>query len=189
MAAEATPERTHDDPMNSFVDQVRRPAVFFDRDGVLNKDVGYLFEKDRLVWVDGAREAVKAVNDLGYYAFVVTNQSGVARGLYDEAQVHELHGWMAEELARIGARIDAFEYCPYHPDGTVERYRRVSRRRKPSPGMINDLMGRFPVDVERSFLIGDQPTDLEAARGAGLKGYLFSGSNLELFLRPLLQTR
>lgn len=168
-------------------DQRRRPAVFFDRDGVLNRDIGYLFESHRLIWIDGAREAVKAVNEMGYYAFVVTNQSGVARGLYEEADVQKLHDWMAAELGKIGAHIDAFEYCPFHPDGTVERYRQVSHRRKPSPGMINDLLERFAVDVERSFLVGDQPTDLEAARAAGLKGHLFPGSNLELFLKPLLQ--
>ncbi|MHC6154918.1 HAD-IIIA family hydrolase [Bradyrhizobium elkanii] len=173
--------------MADIVDQVRRPAVFFDRDGVLNVDVGYLFEKDKLVWIDGAREAVKAVNDTGYFAFVVSNQSGVARGLYNEAQVHELHGWMADELAKIGAHIDAFEYCPFHPEGDVEVYRQACHRRKPSPGMINDLLERFPVDVERSFLIGDQSTDIEAAGAAGLKGYLFSGHNLDLFLRPLLR--
>ncbi|MGY3587862.1 D-glycero-D-manno-heptose 1,7-bisphosphate phosphatase [Bradyrhizobium sp. USDA 4341] len=165
----------------------RRPAVFFDRDGVLNRDIGYLFESHRLVWIEGAREAVKAVNDMGYLAFVVTNQSGVARGLYEEAHIRQLHDWMAAELGKIGAHIDAFEYCPFHPEGTVERYRQVSPRRKPSPGMITDLLERFPVDVERSFLVGDQPTDLEAARAAGLKGYLFSGPNLEAFLKPLLQ--
>ncbi|WP_298363203.1 HAD family hydrolase [uncultured Bradyrhizobium sp.] len=165
----------------------RRPAVFFDRDGVLNRDIGYLFESHRLIWIDGAREAVKAVNDIGYFAFVVTNQSGVARGLYEEAHIQQLHDWMAVELGKIGAHIDAFEYCPFHPEGTVERYRQVSPRRKPSPGMITDLLTRFPVDVERSFLVGDQPTDLEAARAAGLKSYLFSGPNLEMFLRPLLQ--
>ncbi|MGN8549062.1 HAD family hydrolase [Bradyrhizobium sp. 13971] len=168
-------------------DRPRRPAVFFDRDGVLNQDIGYLFESHKLVWIDGAREAVKAVNDMGYFAFVVTNQSGVARGFYEETHVRQLHNWMADELGRIGAHIDAFEYCPFHPEGTVDRYRQVSHRRKPSPGMINDLLERFPVDVERSFLVGDQPTDLEAARAAGLKGYLFSGSNLEKFLRLLLR--
>ncbi|MBR0875157.1 HAD family hydrolase [Bradyrhizobium tropiciagri] len=175
------------DPNGLRGDRATRPAVFFDRDGVLNRDIGYLFESDKLVWIDGAREAVKAVNDAGYFAFVVTNQSGVARGLYEEAHVEELHRWMADELAGIGAHIDAFEYCPFHPEGSVERYRQVSHRRKPAPGMINDLLARFPVDVERSFLIGDQPTDLEAARAAGLKGYLFSGPDLELFVRPLLQ--
>ncbi|WLA44281.1 HAD family hydrolase [Bradyrhizobium elkanii] len=173
--------------MNSSLDgRARRPAVFFDRDGVLNKDIGFLFESHKLVWIEGAREAVKAANDMGYFAFVVTNQSGVARGLYEEAHVQELHDWMAAELGKIGAHIDAFEYCPFHPEGIVEQYRQDSHRRKPAPGMINDLLERFPVDLERSFLVGDQPRDLEAARAAGLKGYQFSGPNLELFLKPLL---
>nr|WP_035976591.1 HAD family hydrolase [Bradyrhizobium sp. th.b2] len=174
---------------SSLVSRPRRPAIFFDRDGVLNRDIGYLFESSKLVWIDGAREAVKAVNDLGYFAFVITNQSGVARGLYEEAHVQKLHGWMAGELAKIDAYIDAFEYCPFHPEGTVEQYRHVSDRRKPGPGMINDLLERFPVDVERSFLVGDQPSDLQAASAAGLKAYLFSGPNLELFLKPLLKAR
>jgi D,D-heptose 1,7-bisphosphate phosphatase len=162
--------------------RLRRPAVFFDRDGVLNHDSGYTFEADKLQWIDGAREAVKAVNDAGYFAFVVTNQSGVARGLYEESHVQTLHRWMADDMATIGAHIDAFKYCPDHPDGTIERYRRVSDRRKPAPGMITDLLGRFPVDAANSFLIGDKPSDLEAARAAGLRGHLFSGGNLEAFV-------
>ncbi len=165
---------------------MRRPAVFFDRDGVLNEDSGYVFEARKFKWVSGAREAVKAVNDAGYFAFVVTNQSGVARGLYEEAHVHLLHRHMAEDLARIGAHIDAFEYCPDHPEAVIERYRRASDRRKPGPGMIIDLLNRFPVDIKRSILIGDKPSDLEAARAAGVKGYLFKGQNLERFVRPLL---
>ncbi|TAI65860.1 HAD family hydrolase [Bradyrhizobium sp. Leo170] len=167
----------------------RRPAVFFDRDGVLNEDTGYVFEIGKLKWIEGAREAVKAVNDAGYFAFVITNQSGVARGLYDETQVNALHEWMAAELAKIGARIDAFEYCPYHPEATIERYRQISDRRKPAPGMITDLLKRFPIDIDGSILVGDKPTDLEAARAAGLKGYLFSGQNLERFVKPLLQSK
>lgn len=163
-----------------------RPAVFFDRDGVLNEDSGYVFDIGTFKWIDGAREAVKAVNDAGYFAFVVTNQSGVARGFYDEARVQSLHRHMNEELARIGAHIDAFEYCPDHPDAAVEQYRRVSERRKPAPGMILDLLRRFPIDVSRSILIGDKPSDLEAAEAAGVKGHLFSGPNLEWFVRGLL---
>ncbi|MDE2376688.1 HAD family hydrolase [Bradyrhizobium sp.] len=165
---------------------MKRPAVFFDRDGVLNEDSGYVFEIHKLRWVSGAREAVKAVNDAGYFAFVVTNQSGVGRGLYREEHIHALHRHMAEELARIGARIDAFEYCPDHPEAVIARYRRVSDRRKPAPGMILDLLKRYPVDVGRSFLIGDKPSDIEAARAAGMSGYLFSGQDLERFVRPLL---
>jgi D-glycero-D-manno-heptose 1,7-bisphosphate phosphatase len=169
--------------------QLTRPAVFFDRDGVLNHDSGYTFETHRLKWIDGAREAVKAVNDAGYFAFVVTNQSGIARGLYEESHVQSLHRWMADEMAAIGAHIDAFEYCPDHPDGTIEQYRRVSHRRKPAPGMIMDLLDRFHVHADRSILIGDKASDLEAAHAAGLKGHLFSGGNLEAFVKKHLPSR
>jgi D,D-heptose 1,7-bisphosphate phosphatase len=170
-------------------ERLRRPAVFFDRDGVLNHDSGYTFETHRLQWTDGAMQAVKAVNDAGYFAFVVTNQSGIARGLYQESHVQILHRWMADEMAAAGAHIDAFEYCPDHPDGTVERYRRVSDRRKPAPGMITDLLSRFAVDAAHSILIGDNATDLEAAHAAGLKGHLFSGGNLEAFVQQLMPRR
>ena len=166
---------------------MKRPAIFFDRDGVLNEDDGYVYETTRLKWMDGAREAVKAANDAGYLVFVVTNQSGVARGFFDEDHVQALHAWMAADLARIGARIDAFEYCPYHPDAVIERYRQVSHRRKPAPGMITDLLARFPIDPSRSILIGDKPTDLEAAQAAGVHGVLFSGGNLAQLVRSILR--
>lgn len=167
-------------------DKLRRPAVFFDRDGVLNHDSGYTFETDKLEWIEGAREAVKAVNDAGYFAFVITNQSGVARGYYEEHHVVALHRWMADQMALIGAHVDAFEYCPDHPDGTVARYRRISDRRKPAPGMITDLARRFPVDMARSMVIGDKQSDIEAARAAGLPGHLFEGGDLETFVRQRL---
>jgi D,D-heptose 1,7-bisphosphate phosphatase len=172
-----------------LTERLRRPAVFFDRDGVLNHDSGYTFEASKLQWIEGAREAVKAVNDAGYFAFVVTNQSGVARGFYEESHVHALHRWMADEMAAVGAHIDAFEYCPDHPDGTIERYRRVSVRRKPGPGMITDLLGRFTVRANDSILIGDKASDLEAAHAAGVPGHLFSGGNLEAFVRRHLPIR
>src|SRR4051812_3180043 len=121
---------------------MNRPAVFFDRDGVLNEDIGYLYERTKFRWLPGARQAVRAVNDAGYLAFVVTNQSGVARGLYNESDILALHAWMADELAEIGAHIDAFEYCPHHPKATVERYRIPCTCRKPRPGMITGIMKR-----------------------------------------------
>ncbi|MGY3549424.1 MULTISPECIES: HAD-IIIA family hydrolase [unclassified Bradyrhizobium] len=92
-----------------------RPAAFFDRDGVLNEDDGYVFDPNTIRWVKGARQAVKAVSDAGYFAFVATNQSGIARGFYQEHHVRSLHEWMSRDLASIGAHIDAFEVCPHHP--------------------------------------------------------------------------
>jgi D,D-heptose 1,7-bisphosphate phosphatase len=164
-------------------ERLRRPAVFFDRDGVLNHDTGYIFETSKLKWIDGAREAVKAVNDAGYFTFVVSYQSGVARGLYEESDIRSLHRRMADEMASMGAHIDAFEYCPDHPEGTIERYRRENDRREPGAGMITDPLSRFPVNADDSILIGDRASDLQAARAAGLKGYLFSGGNLEAFVK------
>lgn len=174
------------DRESTAINQLLQSAVFFDRDSVLNVDSDYLFQIDKFRWIDGAIEAVKAVNDAGYFAFVVTNQSGVARGFYEESDIHRLHAWMTSQLAAHGAWIDAFEYCPFHPDGLVERYRRVSDRRKPQPGMIADLLKTFPVDARRSFMVGDRPSDMEAARAAGLPGHVFSGGNLRDFILPLL---
>jgi D,D-heptose 1,7-bisphosphate phosphatase len=164
---------------------MRRPAVFLDRDGVLNVDRGYVYRPEEFEWIPGAKAAIKALNDTGYYVFVLTNQSGIARGYYSEEDVQALHRWMAAELQAEGAHIDGFEYCPYHPEGTVARYRRASDRRKPAPGMILDCLARFPVDVSRSYLIGDKPHDLQAAAAAGVPGYLFQGQNLMDFVNTV----
>ena len=163
-----------------------RPAVFFDRDGVLNEDDGYVFDPNTIRWVEGARQAVKAVNEAGYFAFVVTNQSGVARGFYEEHHVRSLHEWMSRDLATIGAQIDAFEFCPHHPDSLIAQYRLACTCRKPQPGMIKALLDRYPVDVGESFMVGDKQSDLDAAQAAGIAGYLFDGSNLEAYVAPLL---
>jgi D-glycero-D-manno-heptose 1,7-bisphosphate phosphatase len=161
----------------------RRPAVFFDRDGVLNIDHGYVARREDFQWVDGAIAAVKTLNDAGYYVFVATNQSGIARGFYGEEDMRNLHQQMAEDLARADARIDDIRYCPFHPEGTVAEFRRLSDWRKPAPGMILDLMQQWPVDRERSVLIGDKEADVEAARAAGIRGLIFAGGNLEQFVR------
>ena len=112
-------------PESTAIDRVLRPAVFFDRDGVLNVDSEHLFEIDRHVWIGCAIEAIKAVNDADYFAFVITNQSGVATGV-TRRLISMVHDWMVGQLATHGARIDASEYCPFHPDGRVEHYRRAS---------------------------------------------------------------
>ena len=166
-------------------ERLRRPAVFFDRDGVLNIDKAYVHKVEDFEWVAGAREAVKLGNDRGYLTFVVTNQAGVARGYYGIEAVENLHGWMNEDLAKIGAHVDQFQYCPYHEEAVVEQWRRASNRRKPAPGMIFDCLKGWPVRKDASLLVGDKALDLEAAAAAGIAGYLFEGE-LEAFVRSLM---
>ena len=163
-----------------------RPAAFLDRDGVLIEDTGYPHDPAAVRWIAGAPEAVARLNRNGFLVFVVTNQSGVARGLYPEAQVGALHRWMASRLAEAGARVDAFEHCPHHPDAPLPAFRRACRRRKPAPGMIEDLLRAWPVERAGSFLVGDKPSDVAAASATGLPGYLFPGGNLAAFLDEIL---
>jgi D,D-heptose 1,7-bisphosphate phosphatase len=164
----------------------RRPAVFLDRDGVLNLDTAYPHRPDQIEWIEGAHQAVKAFNDAGYLVFAVTNQAGVAHGLYDEDAVRALHRWLNAELQRAGAHIDDWRYCPYHPDAKVDAYRSAHPWRKPGAGMLLDLMQHWAVDTARSFLIGDRDSDLEAARNAGIAGHLFRGGSLAEFAVPLI---
>lgn len=164
----------------------RRPAVFFDRDGVLNHDAGYTHRPDQWRWIEGAVDAIRACNDTDRYAFVVTNQAGVARGYYTEEHVRTLHHWIQADLARYGAHIDAFRYCPHHPDIDGSPYQAVCPWRKPNPGMITDLLAHWPVDRARSVLIGDTDSDLAAARAAGLPGIRYEGGSLQRLVQAHL---
>lgn len=164
-----------------------RPAAFFDRDGVLNVDRGYTFRVEDLVLVDGAPEAVKLCNDAGYWVFVITNQAGVARGLYKEHSIAAFHHALAAALGAKGGHIDDFRYCPHHPDGIVTAYRRVCNCRKPAPGMVLDLLHTWPVDSGRSFLIGDQDSDLAAGRAAGIASHRFVSGRLDELVAEVLK--
>ena len=162
-----------------------RKAVFFDRDGVLNVDKAYLYKIEELEWIDGAVEAVAYLTRLGYLVFVVTNQSGIARGYYTVAEMETLHRHMAAEIAAGGGKIEKFYYCPHLPNGTVAKYAVDCDCRKPKPGLILQALQEYAIDTEKSFLIGDKKRDVEAAEAAGIKGYLFEQGDLLDFVRRI----
>ena len=160
-----------------------KPALFLDRDGVLNEDRGYVSRWEDFRWIEGAREAIAAFNRAGWLVIVVTNQSGVGRGYYTEADMHALHARMAEDLAAAGGRIDAVYHAPQHPKAAVAAYRHPDPPdRKPNPGMILKALAEWPIDRAASVMVGDKPSDLEAALRAGVRGVLFPGGNLLRFL-------
>lgn len=169
---------------------MKRPAAFLDRDGVLIIDCGYPHRPDQLVLIPGAAEAVKRLNDAGYVVVIVTNQSGVARGLFSEETMHGFNALLVERLAESGARIDAVYAAPHHAEAVDERYRHPDHPdRKPNPGMLLRAMTEHDLDPARSLMIGDQPSDMEAARRAGVVGHRFpEGGDLDQFVTAILST-
>ena len=164
----------------------RRPAVFFDRDGVICHDSGYVHRPEDFTWITQAPEAIKWCNDHGYFAILVTNQSGIGRGYYSEKQFHDFMGWIERQLHGHGAYLDAVYYCPHHPTEAKGKYRVTCECRKPKPGMIIRAMAEWPIHKEKSMLIGDKENDLEAARRAGVRGCLIEdGDLLATLLRRL----
>lgn len=174
---------------NRHIKYTAAPALFLDRDGVINSDEGYVYEKERFHWIKGAIETISLAHKLGYYVFVVTNQSGVAHGYYTLEDVEKLMDYIQQELIKHQTYIDDWRCCPYHPHAKLAQYRQDHPWRKPSGGMLHDLMACWPVKPEPSFLIGDQQTDIAAALDAGIDGFLFDGGDLYEFAQPLLMKR
>jgi len=161
--------------------------VIFDRDGVLNVDHGYAFEPEKLAWMPGARAAVARVNRAGALAIIATNQSGIGRGYYREADMEAFHAEMLAQLAAEGARIDRIYFCPFHEDAVEDRYRVADHPdRKPNPGMLLRALADFGVAPAEAIMIGDKPADLEAARRAGVAGFLYAGGDLDAFVAERL---
>ncbi len=149
-----------------------QPAVFLDRDGTLIEEAGYLDRLERLVFFPYSVDAVRALNRSGFTVVVVTNQAGIARGLFKESFVGEAHGHIRERLAAGGARIDGFYYCPHHTEAVVEAYRRACDCRKPGPALFRQAAAEHDIDLTRSFAIGDRWHDLQAGQAVGARGVL-----------------
>ncbi|MGB9905279.1 MAG: D-glycero-alpha-D-manno-heptose-1,7-bisphosphate 7-phosphatase, partial [Desulfotomaculales bacterium] len=160
----------------------KKPAVFLDRDGVLNVDRGYVHRPEDFVWTEGAPEAVKWLNDRGYLVIVVTNQAGIARGYYTEDNFRVFTDWVQGELRSRGAHLDAVYFCPHHPVEGREPYRRECDCRKPAPGLIRRALEEWDIDLSRSLMIDDREENLAAARAVGIRGAVFRGGSLLAFL-------
>lgn len=168
-----------------------RPAAFLDRDGVINVDHGYTFRPEDLAFTPTAAEGIGLLNAAGYPVLVVTNQSGVARGLYGIADIERFHAHLQARLARHGAHIDGFYYCTCHPDGIVAEYAMEHEDRKPGPGMLLRAMRDWNIRAEGSFMIGDKESDMQAADRAGVAGLLVPANSCDLAgtVRRLLDAR
>jgi len=160
-------------------------AIFIDRDGTLNEDIGYVATPDELILYPWAAAAVRLVNESGFKAIVITNQSGIARGMYSEQTLGAIHARMITELAREEARIDAVYYCPHHPDIGAVDYRKACDCRKPRTGMLDAAAREHNIDLTRSFVIGDKSSDILLARNSGARSTLvLTGYGRETLAQP-----
>ena len=160
-------------------------ACFLDRDGVINVDKNYVYNISDFEWIEGAQNAIKYLRDKNFYIFIVTNQSGIARGLYSEQEVKKLHQFVNSELMKIGTLIDDFFISPYHPN-FPDFYSDLSNLRKPDTGMLKLAQKKWNFDKSKSFMIGDQETDMQCAKRFGIEGYLFNTGNLYDFVRNIV---
>jgi len=167
--------------------QLRRKAAFVDRDGVIIVDSGFLHRVEDLVFLQGAIEGLQRLQAGGYLLVVITNQSGIARGLYTEADYLRLTAYMQQRLLAAGVQLSAVEYCPHLPDAAIARYRLDCDCRKPRPGMLERAAAALNIDLSASILVGDRATDIQAGRSAGVgrcwlvrSGLPLSQSDIEL---------
>lgn len=158
-----------------------KPALFLDRDGVINVDQGYVSRVEDWQWIEGAADCITTFKARDWFVFVVTNQSGIAFDYYSEQDMHAVHDHMRAGLRDAGTDVDAIYWSPDHINATNPRFKKESFDRKPKPGMLLQAMADFPVKREASFLIGDKKTDIQAAHAAGVGGFLFRGGNLANF--------
>jgi D-glycero-D-manno-heptose 1,7-bisphosphate phosphatase len=158
-----------------------RPALFLDRDGVINADRGYVARPQDFEWLPGIFEAVRTARRLGFAVVVVTNQSGIGRGYYTEQDFAAVTAYMQERLARENAPLDAVYHCPFHPDAVEARFRHPDHPwRKPRPGMLLAARDDMELDLARSAMVGDRPSDVEAGAAAGVGALAIIGAEVPL---------
>ncbi|MCG6878410.1 MAG: HAD family hydrolase [Deltaproteobacteria bacterium] len=151
---------------------MKKPAVFMDRDGTVNEQMGYINHPDRFVLLPGVGKAIHLLNEAGFLTIIVTNQSGVARGYFPVDLVYQVHEKMKRLIKKDGATLDGIYFCPHYPQGKVSPYGTPCDCRKPGIGLIREAEASFDIDMDNSWVIGDRSTDIKMAHRAGLKGIL-----------------
>ena len=160
--------------------------AFLDRDGVINSckiNKGYIGKIRDFKWIKGAKKTIKFLKANNYKIIIVTNQSGIARGYFSIKDVYKLHAYIKIELKKVGTFVDRIYFCPYHKDGIIKKYKKKSNLRKPGTGMFLKAKKIWNIDKKNSFMIGDQITDMQFAKKAGLNGYFFDQDNLYNFIK------
>ncbi len=161
---------------------MKNKVVFLDRDGVINIDKGYVYQKKDFIFINGAIEALQYLQSLNYQLIVVTNQSGIARGFFEEKDFKSLSKYMLETLESSNILIKDIFFCPHLPNAVIKKYDKTCSCRKPKSGMIEDAIKKYNIDRENSILIGDSQRDIEAGKSAKIKSFLFKGDNLYNFV-------
>lgn len=154
---------------------MKRPALFLDRDGVINIDNGYVHKPEDVIFVDDIFDLVAAAKQTGYLVVVVTNQAGIGRGYYSETDFHALMNWMKARFVERGGQIDAVYFCPYHPEFGIGGYRKHTEYRKPAPGMFLQAQSELCINMSKSIIIGDKQSDMEAGKAARVGTLLYFG--------------
>jgi len=169
---------------------MNRPALFLDRDGVINIDYAYVHKKEDFMFIDGIFDLCRKAQQSGYLIIIITNQAGIGRGYYSEEDFHTLNNWMINEFANSNVTINATYFCPYHPEKGIGQYKQESACRKPNPGMILKATDEFDIDLRRSVLIGDKDSDIQAGLNAGIgKNFLFNPKQGKIYASNVIPTK
>ena len=167
--------------MNQVKSEKFKKAAFLDRDGTLNEDIGFLYKIEDFKWIKGAVNALKILKKNNFLIIVVSNQSGVSRGFYSESDIKKLHKWMNQQLLKYDLKIDDFFFATEMPTNNI------NSRRKPSPAMLNEAVEKYNLDKKKCFMLGDKKSDVEAAKNAQIKGFLFKEGDLSVKISKILK--
>ena len=168
--------------MNQVKSEKFNKAAFLDRDGTLNEDTGYLHKIKDFRWIKGAVNALRILKKNNFLIIVVTNQSGVSRGFYSENDIKKLHKWMNQQLLKYDLMIDDFFFATDLPNNN-----NINSRRKPSPAMLNEAVEKYNLNKNKCFMLGNKQTDVEAAKNAQIKGFLFKENDLSVKISKILK--